>query len=60
VNDLEAVALDKCRSLLDTAGARRCDCAESLVIIAFVFGAAWALGQQDLLAVAEAQMRSEQ
>lgn len=57
---LEAAALKCCERLLDTALAKRFPEADvrGLAIIAFTLGAAWALGEQPLIDLANAQMDS--
>jgi hypothetical protein len=56
--DVEAAAKLHCRTLLNSQSARMLprDRAEALIILAFTFGAAWALDRPDMIALAEAQI----
>jgi hypothetical protein len=58
--DVEAAAKRYCRRLLDSKSAHMLpkDRAEALVILAFTFGAAWALDRPDMVDLAEAQIDS--
>lgn len=57
----EAIARDQCKRLLESRAARRFPAqAEALVMIAFVYGAAWALGKPDITALADAQIEALQ
>jgi hypothetical protein len=53
-NSVEDAARQHCRRLLK--GVKRDSREEALVILAFTFGAAWALDRPDMIALAEAQM----
>jgi len=57
LGDIEGVARKHCARLLRSAAARRDPKgAEALVILAFTFGAAWALDRPDMIELAGAQM----
>jgi hypothetical protein len=59
----ETIAREHCAKLLNSRAGKRCGAdAEALVILAFTFGAAWALDRPDMLELGNAQieaMRSE-
>lgn len=57
---IEAAALKHCDRLLNSALGRRIGKADAmaLVIIAFTYGAAWALDDLDMIALGNAQMDS--
>jgi hypothetical protein len=59
-NVVEAAARLHCARLLDTALAKRFPEADvlGLVIIAFTLGAAWGVGEPELIELANAQMDS--
>lgn len=58
--DLDKIAHEHCANLLKSEAARRLppEMAESLVVIAFSLGAAWALDQPEVIEMANAQMDS--
>ncbi len=54
---LEKIAKEQCSRILNSKAAARFPReAEALVMIAFVYGAAWALGKQDLVDFSNAQI----
>lgn len=59
-DDLQAIARTHCEKLLNTGAAKLLPLAqrEALIIIAFTFGAAWALDAPDMLALGNAQIDS--
>lgn len=57
---IEGIAREHCARLLQSKAARSIptDVAEGLVILAFTFGAAWALERPDMIELAHAQFDS--
>jgi len=59
-NPIESVARERCAKLFTSKAALELttEQAEALIIVAFCYGAAWALGTEEVIELGNAQMES--